>query len=69
MIPTEFSVQTSAEKQRKKTREKKEGKTEKYRREQQNRSSVFNMNPKSTGLLKHKRLGSSSAFCHFSNMV
>lgn len=29
---------------------------------------VFNLNPKSTGLLKHKRLGSSSAFCHFRNM-
>lgn len=58
VIPTELSVQTSEEKQRKKSRKIKG----KYRREQQNLSGVFNLNPKSTGLLKHGRSGSSSAF-------
>lgn len=41
--------------------EKKEGITEKYRREQQDRSCVLNLNPKPTGRLKPKRLGSSVA--------
>lgn len=39
---------------------KKWGKAEEHREEES--SSLFNLNPKSTGLLKHERLGSNSAF-------
>lgn len=71
VIPTQFSAQTSEEKQRKKNRKK--------RKERKNlevkkgaaelHQCVFSLNPKSTGLLKHEWLGSSSVFCLFRNMI
>lgn len=53
-----------------KEKKNEEEKIERDRKEQQScPRSVFNLNPKSTGLFKNERLGSSSALCHFRKMI
>lgn len=59
-------VQTSEEKQKRENRKKnQEEKLRGIERSSGVAPGVFNLNPKSTGLLKNERLGSSSVLCHF----
>lgn len=66
MVLAEFSVQSSEEGQWTHSRGKKgRGKNCKVQRgAEESLQCMLNLNPKSTGLLKHERLGSSSAFWH-----